>query len=378
MRILPAPGLFRSGKSVVQLGMRPSLYFLLFFILSISLNAGAAPEPLAKKPQGKGAFGVKYIGEPGSNYTQPSGAAADVLETASRQEGGQGTFGPIGSDGKPSQEASVQKPSAPKNDVPMTVVAKKDAPTIVVPKSEAARDAVATPAVPGVRPTGVSAVAAAKEVSVKPEDRSRYSLWDGLTGPADIQDPRIKEAAPQAAAPASGSQFLVEPFAVKGSEGKLGEIFVRFEIDLAKAEAAAAKGAPASRSLSWLVRVLVRGPKRRGRSRNLAPVVDVSIGSAAMYPGARVTSSRVPSLYARRPWLHPRGHPRRAGRRPSGSRRQQYAAVPAPPVETAWSSRRRSVQSRAADSVVVILADPGALHLQGARAQRRRQDRLLA
>ena len=79
---------------------------------------------------------------------------------------------------------------------------------------------------------------------MNPEDRSRYSLWDGLTGPADIQDPRIKEAAPQAAAPASGSQFLVEPFAVKGSEGKLGEIFVRFEIDLAKAgQAAAAKDA---------------------------------------------------------------------------------------------------------------------------------------
>ncbi|MBI5883499.1 MAG: hypothetical protein HZB91_10400 [Elusimicrobia bacterium] len=259
----------------------------------MSLTAGAAPGPAAKSGQGKGAFGVKYIGEPGSSYSQPSGSAADVYETASRQEGGQGTFGPVGSDGKPATERyreEVPPPNSvgerpteryreevpPPNSVgerpteryreevpPPDSVGKRpqEAP---VPKPSAPRDAVEAPA-PGVRPTGVSVSAAAKEVSQQPEDRSRYSLWDGLTGPADLPDPKIKEAdqaakdseaapgaiqnsAPQAAVSPTGEQgrFLVEPFAVKGSEGKIGEIFVRFEIDLSKAgQSAEAKNAVA-------------------------------------------------------------------------------------------------------------------------------------
>ncbi|MFA6316787.1 MAG: hypothetical protein WC943_05155 [Elusimicrobiota bacterium] len=246
--------------------MRSPLYLVLFSLLFASLNAGAAPgsqgqtQP-AKTGGGKGGFSVKYIGEPGSSHAQPTGSAAGFIETASRQDGGQGTFGPIGSDGKP-----AAAPIEPARDaVASPAPASASPPPAYRPAARAPaqrRDFTANPAsgksasaakagagAPASGQAGTAATAAAKEAA-EAEDGSLYSLWDGtpLSLPSNVPDPEAAsapKAGGEASQPALAAQvpearkpFLVEPFSVPGAEGKVGELFVRFELDLAKARPA--------------------------------------------------------------------------------------------------------------------------------------------
>ncbi|MBI5623106.1 MAG: hypothetical protein HY924_04940 [Elusimicrobia bacterium] len=229
--------------------MRSPLYSILFSLLFISFSVQAAPGPKTAGPKPKGAFGVKYIGEPGSDYSQPTGAVADALETSSRQEGGQGTFGPIDHQGNPRLPTVAE---APRDAVASQAAIPFSGPT-----------AAETPQVFAPKPRGVSATAAVKEAAQQPEDRARYSLWDGLQAPLELPAAKVKDVGPDAASKigrqdyqthilAAGvprpRPFLVEPFSVQGGEGKVGELFVRFELDLAKVRQQAAS--PASAAVS--------------------------------------------------------------------------------------------------------------------------------
>ncbi len=172
----------------------------------------AASGPTEQKP-----FKTTFIGEGGS-YTQPTGGAADGMETISRQQGGQGTFGPIDAPGEPrekvpapgrtpapSQSPSVatsvpgvgggataavserRKPSAAPSDA-SGMEALRDAPSAIAGASPitAARPL----------PQGSSAADRFREPPPKPEpkpDPSRYSLWSGLSAPLELPGEKVND-----------------------------------------------------------------------------------------------------------------------------------------------------------------------------------------
>ncbi|MBI4678407.1 MAG: hypothetical protein HY748_12575 [Elusimicrobia bacterium] len=221
--------------------MRAPLYAALF---SMAFSAHAA-----QGPKGKGAFSVKYIGENGS-HTQPTGSASDAIETISRQQGGQGTFGPIGPDGKPALGDSTPRPSR---------ILEGQAPAVTqLPLRNAAADTARGSVTGGRVPPRVAGRSPADEAAgPKPEDRGRYSLWDGLSAPLELPSGKVKDIGPDTASklgrqdyqthilgdPAARERrFLVEPFTAAGAEDKAGELFVRFELESAASDAVAQLG----------------------------------------------------------------------------------------------------------------------------------------
>lgn len=158
-----------------------------------------------KAPVKRGGFSASFIGE-GGGYQHPSGGAGDYMESVSRQEGGQGTFGPVGAkpDGKPrpmeerrtlaTEIAAVKAPETlPTPDVkPNTENAPSGSLSLAAPLADPSasvqdgKDAVAE--------KGVRAALAASdkggqdrgEENVLPADSSKYSLWEGLVSPLEL------------------------------------------------------------------------------------------------------------------------------------------------------------------------------------------------
>ncbi len=144
-------------------------------LILVALQAASAVSP----PPPRRGFRPAYIGENGA-YQHPGDAASDAIETGARQEGGQGTFGPISPGG-------ASRPSS--------------AEPIVAVKPEVAPPEAIAPAAPAVRVAGSAAPAVADTVSPaaaaapasQEKDPQRYSLWDGLVAPLDLPAERVKD-----------------------------------------------------------------------------------------------------------------------------------------------------------------------------------------
>jgi hypothetical protein len=104
-------------------------------VLSAALSASAQNASKKKSP---GGFSTKFIGEGGS-YQQPSSAVGDYLETGSRQQGGDGTFGRTIEEKAPSRpeparaESGPEKPVEPPVDTAPRTITVKDAPAAPTP-----------------------------------------------------------------------------------------------------------------------------------------------------------------------------------------------------------------------------------------------------
>lgn len=198
----------------------------------LAFGAGAVSAAQVEAP--RGGFRTNYIGEGGS-YQQPSAGAGDYLETGSRQQGGNGTFGPIA--------APIHNPSieAPPSSAPAEEAAVSDS-------HQSAQPVQPAPTAPTVKPDA--------RAPQKEEDRGRYSLWGGLAQPPALPKDKIGEisedeamglgrtdyerrilglaARPEADADGKTLKDSVAsaPAAVPSDGPQAGEIFVSFDIDL--------------------------------------------------------------------------------------------------------------------------------------------------
>ncbi|MBI5210361.1 MAG: hypothetical protein HY927_10355 [Elusimicrobia bacterium] len=239
--------------------MGPHLYLFSFLLV---LNGAYADDssPAKKKP-----FGAKYIGENGA-YKHPTGAASDALETASRQEGGQGTFGPITADGKPApqgaqgEEAASDAVQAPSPSHSAPAVSMVPAAGGTATPSTLGSAASGQPEAEQVDPSAQKESKAGDDV-LSPEERKRYALWDGLVAPTQKSsakaDERAPDPAPDAGRPghlpagkAGGERpFVVPPYASAGGGNRGRELLVRFDLAVPKtADAAQGADAPAQAS----------------------------------------------------------------------------------------------------------------------------------
>lgn len=201
------------------------------FVGAISA-AAASLSAQTKAPSGD--FNAKYIGEGGA-YQQPSAGVGDYLETGSRQQGGNGTFGPIAE--------APKAPSADQGPAPLSPMAAAPAPAPEIPPA------------PSARKLPVSE--ATSRVPQKEADRGRYSLWGGLSKPLALPKAKIGEVSEDEAMSAGRSDYeshilglaarpapnrdselqglkdaLASHPSAEDSTPKSGEIFVSFDIDL--------------------------------------------------------------------------------------------------------------------------------------------------
>lgn len=140
-----------------------------------------------KAPAKRGGFSATFIGEGGS-YQHPSGGAGDYMETSIRQEGGQGTFGPINT-------APGSKPKPVERRTQTTEIAESpnSRREAVAPVSNTAPSSPESQAVaPAELPVAsVAPDASHKGVGDRGEENrlpagSKYSLWEGLAAPLEL------------------------------------------------------------------------------------------------------------------------------------------------------------------------------------------------